>query len=128
VFTYNWLQQFFAFRIPSFDPIRPTGPLGKATTENPMRFLLAILLLSFLSACDTQPPPPVSADASPAEPSLPAKPQTAEQSIKADNLLADASIIASDDFEGRGAGTEGDRKARAFFGQPPGRHRFRTLF
>ena len=79
-----------------------------------MRLLFAILLLSIMSACDTQPPPPVSAAASPAEPGFPAGPQAAEQSIKADNLLADASIIASDDFEGRGAGTEGDRKARAF--------------
>ncbi len=79
-----------------------------------MRFFFAILLLSFLSACDTRPSPTVSADASPAEPGLPAGFQAAEQSIKADHLLADVSIIASDDFEGRGAGTEGDRKARAF--------------
>ena len=40
--------------------------------------------------------------------------QAAEQTIQAADMLADVSTIASDAFEGRGPGSEGDRKARAF--------------
>jgi Zn-dependent M28 family amino/carboxypeptidase len=82
-----------------------------------MRFLFiafTILLLMFVSACDTQKPPAVSQDVTAPEPKLPAGFEDAEQSIQASNLLADVTIVAGDEFEGRGAGTEGDRKARAF--------------
>ncbi len=82
-----------------------------------MRLLFTVLLLTFLTfltACDKQPPAAASGDASPVESGLPAGFTAAEQSINADNLRADVTIVASDDFEGRGAGTEGDRKTRAF--------------
>jgi len=79
-----------------------------------MRILATVLLLAFLTACDTQPPPPVATETAAEAAGLPAGFEAAEQSIQPDKLLADVKIIASDDFEGRGAGTEGDRKARAF--------------
>ncbi|HEY5774682.1 MAG TPA: hypothetical protein VIS57_01240, partial [Xanthomonadales bacterium] len=80
-----------------------------------MRFLFTALLLLFITACDTQKPPStVSQEVPPPVSKLPAGFEAAEQTIQADNLLADVTIVAGDEFEGRGAGTEGVRKARAF--------------
>jgi Zn-dependent M28 family amino/carboxypeptidase len=81
--------------------------------ENPMRLLFTALLVIFLTGCDT-PTPVAVKEASSDELSLPAGFETAMQTIQADNLLVDVSTIASDEFEGRGAGSKGDRKARAF--------------
>jgi len=85
-------------------------------TEKPMRIFFTLLLLTLLTACDTQAPPPATTETVEEAAGLPEGFEAAEQSIQPDKLLTDVKIIASDDFEGRGAGTEGDRKARAFLG------------
>ena len=77
-----------------------------------MRFLLTTLLFIVVSACDTQAPDADEAH-SPGL-SLPAGFDQAQHSIAATGLLRDVSRIAGDEFEGRGPGSEGDRKARAF--------------
>ncbi|MDX2419026.1 MAG: hypothetical protein QNK19_16330, partial [Xanthomonadales bacterium] len=83
-----------------------------------MRFLFTALLLTFLIACDTSTSTPVTQTEIQTEtaevPGLPAGFQDAQESIRAVSMLADVTIIAGDQFEGRGAGTEGDRKARTF--------------
>lgn len=78
-----------------------------------MRALTTVLLLTFLIGCDAPAPAPVTKEAGIQGLSLPSGYNAAEESIHAGSLLADVSIIASDEFEGRGAGSEGDRKARA---------------
>jgi len=75
-----------------------------------MRFLFTALFLMTLVACDT---PPIN-ETSASGLILPTGFDAAEQTIRADNLLNDVSRIAGDEFEGRGSGSEGDRKARAF--------------
>ena len=79
-----------------------------------MRVLLTALLVIFITACDT----PTSATSEDQRTvgglGVPAGFEAAAQTIQAVNLLADVSKIAGDEFEGRGAGSEGDRKARAF--------------
>jgi len=79
-----------------------------------MRILFVFLLFALITACDTEAPPPAVAETAAEAAGLPQGFTAAEQSIQPDKLLTDVKIIASDDFEGRGAGTEGDRKARAF--------------
>ena len=79
-----------------------------------MRFLFTTLLVMFLIGCDAPTPARVTDDTITNGLALPAGFDTAEQTIQATNLLADVSTIASDEFEGRGPGSEGDRKARAF--------------
>jgi len=83
-----------------------------------MRFLFTALLLTFLIACDTSTPTPVTQTetqiATAEAPGLPVGFLNAQESIRAGSMLADVTIVAGDQFEGRGAGTEGDRKARAF--------------
>ena len=79
-----------------------------------MRFLLTTLLVISLIGCDANAPAPVSDESNSEGLSLPAGFDEAEQTIQATGLLADVSKIASDEFEGRGAGSEGDRRARTF--------------
>ncbi len=45
---------------------------------------------------------------------LPSGLEAAEAGIVAGSILADVEALASDDFEGRGPGSEGDRKTRAY--------------
>jgi Zn-dependent M28 family amino/carboxypeptidase len=88
-----------------------------------MRILFTALLVTFLIGCD-QPAPVSVADTPASTPAikeasddglgLPTGFDVAEQTIQATNLLKDVSKIAGDEFEGRGAGSEGDRNARAF--------------
>ncbi len=79
-----------------------------------MRILFTALLLTFLIGCDTSAPTsPKQAETTEAA-GLPKGFEDARASIRAGSMLADVSIVAGDQFEGRGAGTEGDRKARAF--------------
>ena len=87
-----------------------------------MRTLFITLIALLLTGCDTPAPEPVTETVEPetaveeTRPGglvLPAGFDAAEQTIQAGNLLADVSKIAGDEFEGRGAGSEGDRKARA---------------
>ena len=85
-----------------------------------MRFLFTVLLLSFLIGCDTPAPTPVTEIQTETQstttqvPGLPMGFPDAQESIRAASMLADVTIVAGDQFEGRGAGTEGDRKARKF--------------
>ncbi len=79
-----------------------------------MRFLFTALLLSFLISCDTSTSISVTQIETADGPVLPAGFLEAEESIRAPSMFADVSIIAGDQFEGRGAGTDGDRKARSF--------------
>jgi Zn-dependent M28 family amino/carboxypeptidase len=88
-----------------------------------MRILFTTLLASLLIGCDRPAPEavtetPVSAPAAKeADPDglvLPRGFDTAVQTIQAAALLKDVSRVAGDEFEGRGAGSEGDRNARAF--------------
>ena len=89
-----------------------------------MRFLFTALLLSLLIGCDAPAPTPATetqadtqaeTQSSAAQvPGLPVGFLDAQESIRAPSMLADVSIVAGDQFEGRGAGTEGDRKARKF--------------
>ena len=79
-----------------------------------MRFLLTTLLVISLIGCDANAPAPVSDESNSEGLSLPAGFDEAEQAIQATGLLTDVSKIASDEFEGRGAGSEGDRRARTF--------------
>jgi len=85
-----------------------------------MRFLFTALIVTFLIACDTSTPTPVTDAQSEAKPDtdsvtgLPSGFLDAQSSIRAPSMLADVTIVAGDRFEGRGAGTEGDRKARQF--------------
>jgi len=83
-----------------------------------MRFLFTVLLLTFLTSCDNPPPPPTTQTGTQTETTetkgLPMGFLDAQASIRAPSMLADVTIIAGDQFEGRGAGTEGDRKARSF--------------
>ena len=99
-----------------------------------MRFLFTALIVSFLIACDTSTPTPVT-DAQPeAEPDtdsvtgLPTGFLDAQTTIRAPSMLADVTIVAGDQFEGRGAGTEGDRKARQFLANRLGEMGYEPFF
>ena len=71
-----------------------------------MRYLLAPLIaLQFLAG---------AANADSVTLDLPEGYDEAEQTILPEAMLADVTTIAGDAFEGRGPGSEGDRKARAF--------------
>ena len=102
-----------------------------------MRYFVVLLLLSVLIACDTPSPATATENPSPQagpateNPGAPALPdgfEQAEKTIRAAGLLNDVSIIAGDEFEGRGAGTEGDRRARAFLAGRLAEMGFEPLF
>jgi Zn-dependent M28 family amino/carboxypeptidase len=84
--------------------------------------VIALVIALALAGCEPSTPEPAAEatasqpaveEASPGGLELPAGYDAAEQTIQADKLLADVSKIAGDEFEGRGSGSEGDRKARA---------------
>jgi Zn-dependent M28 family amino/carboxypeptidase len=79
-----------------------------------MRVLFTALLVIFITACDTPTPATSENEISLGGLNVPTGFEAAEQTIQAANLLADVSKISGDEFEGRGAGSEGDRRARAF--------------
>ena len=88
-----------------------------------MRILFTALLATLLIGCDQQASvsvadipasTPATKEASSDGLALPAGFDVAEQTIQAANLRQDVGKIAGDEFEGRGAGSTGDRKARAF--------------
>ena len=79
-----------------------------------MRVLFTALLVMFITACNPSTPATSEKQKTVGGLSLPAGFETAAQTIEAANLLADVSKISGDEFEGRGAGSEGDRKARAY--------------
>lgn len=79
-----------------------------------MRILTFALFTAIIStSCGTPAPPPETTDAA-ITLDLPSGFEEATQTIAADNLLADVSTLASDEFQGRGPGSEGDRLARAY--------------
>ena len=79
-----------------------------------MRVFYTALLVMFITGCDTPSPATVESEKTVGGLTVPAGFESAAQTIQATNLLADVSKIAGDEFEGRGAGSEGDRKARGF--------------
>ena len=79
-----------------------------------MRFFFTALLIMLLTGCDKSTATAVTQNTSTDGLSLPKGFEMAEKTIQAANLLADVTKIAGDEFEGRGSGSEGDRKARAF--------------
>ena len=79
-----------------------------------MRILFTTLFVMFITACDPSTPATSEKQETVGGLSLPAGFEPAAQTIQAANLLADVSKISGDEFEGRGAGSEGDRKARAY--------------
>jgi len=79
-----------------------------------MRTLTIALVVAIVAtSCGTPAPPPETTDAG-ITLDLPAGFAEASETILADNLLADVSTLASDKFEGRGPGSEGDRLARSY--------------
>ena len=99
-----------------------------------MRLYIAALLTVFLIGCDAQTPATVAAQAPVVEEAaadghaLPAGYDAAEATIQAANLLADVNIVAGDKFKGRGPGSEGDAKARAFLAKRLSEIGFGPLF
>ena len=99
-----------------------------------MRLLFTVFLLVILIGCDK--PVPTSMTESLPEtqtnteqvPGLPAGFLDAQETIRAPSMLADVTIVAGDQFEGRGAGTEGDRKARQFLANRLGEMGFEPFF
>ncbi|MGD9264640.1 MAG: M28 family peptidase, partial [Lysobacterales bacterium] len=79
-----------------------------------MRLMMISLCSVFLLSCEAPPPEPGVVDQAGGKPVLPAGFEAAEAGIRAAGLLADVTVIAGDAFEGRGPGSEGDAKARAF--------------
>ena len=75
------------------------------------RLMMAGCAVLVAASCGTPSPTPPHA---PAALDLPAGWEAAAGSIGADQMLADVTRLASDDFEGRLPGTEGDRRARAY--------------
>lgn len=88
---------------------------------------LTLLLVAVTAACGGA-PAPTEIPGSAAEPALPPGFDAALQTISAGRLLDDVSTIASDDFEGRGPGTEGDRKAREYLAGRLAEMGFEPLF
>jgi Zn-dependent M28 family amino/carboxypeptidase len=74
---------------------------------------LAIIVVLILTAtsCGAPVPEPMPTGM---ELPFPSGIDQALQSIRSENLLADVSALAADEFEGRGPGSAGDRKARAW--------------
>lgn len=80
-----------------------------------MRSLTIVCLIGIFGAgCGSPEPDPAGTEA---ELVLPAKWDRAAQSIVADNLLADVTRLASDEFEGRLPGSDGDQIAREYLVQ-----------
>ena len=79
-----------------------------------MRTLTTLSIITlFIIGCGTPAPPPETAETG-IQLELPTGFDKASATIVADNLLADVTRLASDEFEGRGPGSEGDRMARTY--------------
>jgi Peptidase family M28 len=80
-----------------------------------MRTLGSALFIAIIAiGCGTPAPPPESTTAAGVELNFPTGFAKASETIVDDNLLADVSTLASDEFEGRGPGSDGDRATRAY--------------
>ncbi len=79
-----------------------------------MRTLVLTLFVTIIAiGCGTPAPPPDTTEAG-ITLELPPGFDRSSDTIKAENLLADVSMLASDEFAGRGPGSEGDRAARTY--------------
>ena len=93
-----------------------------------MRTLAITLFVATIAiGCGTPAPPPETTEAG-ITLELPAGFDQASDNIKGQNLLADVSMLASDEFAGRGPGSEGDRKARAYLAGRLADMGFESLF
>ena len=93
-----------------------------------MRSLTLALFIAIISTgCGTPAPPPETADTG-VTLDLPSGFEQASETILGENLLADVSILAGDEFEGRGPGSEGDREARAYLAGRLAEMGFEPLF
>ena len=75
---------------------------------------LALFVTIIATSCGTPAPAPETAGETGIDLALPPGFSQASESIVGDNLLADVSRLASDEFAGRGPGSDGDRMARAY--------------
>ena len=82
----------------------------RALPPSPARLALAAAGLLAVSACQSTPVAPPAFDASAA----PAPPEAALAAIDTVRLRRHIAVLASDDFGGRGTGTEGERKTVAY--------------
>ena len=79
-----------------------------------MRSLTAAIAIAIIAiGCGSPAPPPDTTEAG-IELQLPSGFDQASKTIIEENLLTDVSTLASDEFEGRGPGSEGDRATRAY--------------
>ena len=79
-----------------------------------MRILAIAVFVAILAiGCGTPAPPPETTAAG-VELELPTGFGQASETIAAENILTDVSILGGDEFEGRGPGSDGDRAARAY--------------
>ena len=93
-----------------------------------MRTLATLSIITlFITGCGAPAAPPESTEAS-IELELPAGFNDASVTIVADNLLADVSRLASDEFEGRGPGSDGDRAARTYLAERLAEMGYEPLF
>ena len=90
-------------------------------------FTFAVFVAIIAIGCGTPAPPPETTTAG-VELDLPSGFDQASETIVADNLLTDVSRLASDEFEGRGPGSEGDRMARAYLAGRLAEMGFEPLF
>ena len=93
-----------------------------------MRTLATLSIITlFITGCGAPAAPPDSTEAV-IELELPTGFDGASATIVADNLLADVSRLASDEFEGRGPGSDGDRAARTYLAERLAEMGYEPLF
>jgi len=90
-------------------------------------FAIALFIAVITTGCGTPAPAPDTAAAE-VKLELPTGYSHASETITEANLLTDVSILASDEFGGRGPGSEGDRLARAFLAGRLAEMGFEPLF
>ena len=93
-----------------------------------MRAIHIVLLSFILVGCDATTSAPVGEEVASDGLALPEGFYDAQQTILAEKLLADVRKISGDEFEGRGSGTEGDRKARQFLAERLAQMGYKPLF
>jgi len=88
---------------------------------------IAVFVTIIAIGCGTPAPPPETTVAG-VELELPKGFGQASETIVAENILADVSILGGDEFEGRGPGSDGDRAARAYLATRLGEMGYEPLF
>ena len=93
-----------------------------------MRSLACTLFVALIAiGCGTPAPPPETAETG-FKLEIPAGFDKASKTIEGENLLTDVSTLGGDEFEGRGPGSGGDRKARAYLAGRLAEMGFEPLF